>query len=168
MQCGSGLPIKSPWANSQLASALFQTTSANRVPGVPLFTKDLNCHCYDPMATCVLNPVACTNPAAGQFGTAAAYDSDYHYQRRPAENLGKGQLFQIRARMSLNTLIEFTNVLNRTKAPNPVSVNAQATQTRNAAGQVASGFGPLNTIDSITSTTISPPRPGTMVARFTF
>jgi hypothetical protein len=43
----------------------------NRVPGVPLFTQNLNCHCFDPNSTSVLNPAAWSNPATAQFGSAA-------------------------------------------------------------------------------------------------
>jgi hypothetical protein len=167
-QYSSGLPIQSPLANNQLSSTLFQTTFANRVPGVNPFAVDINCHCYDPLKTFVLNPAAWTNPATGQFGTAAAYYDDYRYQRRPVENIGLGRLFRIKERMTMNIRIEFTNVFNRAEPANPVATNAQATQTRAANGQVVSGFGALNTVNSITSTTFSPPRQGTMVARFTF
>ena len=51
----------------------------NRVPGQPLFTENLNCHCFDPSKTFVLNPAAWVNPPAGQYGTAAAYYSDYRF-----------------------------------------------------------------------------------------
>ena len=48
----AALPLQVPIANSNLNSYLFQGTSfANRVPGQPLYTVDLNCHCYDPNKT---------------------------------------------------------------------------------------------------------------------
>ena len=40
-------------------------TVMNRVPGEPLFTQDLNCHCFDPNTSFVLNPKAWVNPPAG-------------------------------------------------------------------------------------------------------
>ena len=57
----SGLPILAPASNNSLASVLYQTTFENRVPGVPLYTvPNINCHCYNPSATFVLNPAAWT------------------------------------------------------------------------------------------------------------
>jgi hypothetical protein len=55
----------------------------DRVPGVPLYTVDINCHCYDPNKTFVLHSNAWMSPPAGQFGTAAVYHDDDRYQRRP-------------------------------------------------------------------------------------
>jgi len=63
----SGLPILAPAANNALASLLFRGTFANRVPGEPLSTQDLNCHCFDPNKEFVLNPKAWTDPAQGQW-----------------------------------------------------------------------------------------------------
>jgi hypothetical protein len=135
----------------------------NRVPGQPLFLKDLNCHCFDPNTTFVLNPAAWVNPPAGQFGTAAGYYSDYRYQRRPSESMSLGRNFRIKERANLQIRADFTNIFNRTEANNPTSTNALATQTRNAAGQTTAGFGYINT-----GTTFSAPRQGTLIARFTF
>src|SRR5262249_40151687 len=98
----SGLPIRVPAAQNALASVYFRGTFANRVPGQPLFTQELNCHCYDPNKTFVLNPNAWSDPAAGQFGTAAAFYSDYRAQRRPQESLALGRTFRFRERISFN------------------------------------------------------------------
>ena len=159
----SGLPILAPVATNNLNSMLFQNTFFSRVPGVPLFTQDLNCHCFDPNKTFVLNPAAWTNPPAGQFGTAAAYYSDYRFQRRPTENFGIGRNFRIREHVSLNVRTEFTNIFNRTEMNNPTSTNALATQLKNATGQTTAGFGFIN----VTSVAASP-RQGTIVARIRF
>ena len=129
LRYGSGLPIPSPTSTNSLATYLFQSTLFNRVPGVPLFTQDLNCHCFDPNKTFVLNPAAWSNPAAGQWGTAAAYYSDYRYQRRPVENMSLGRVFRIKERANLQIRAEFTNIFNRTETNNPTATNALATQT---------------------------------------
>src|SRR6185369_3035104 len=54
LQYGSGLPIQSPFAQNAINTLLLRNVTspatgsyANRVPGVPLFTQDLNCHCFD-------------------------------------------------------------------------------------------------------------------------
>jgi hypothetical protein len=163
LRYASGLPIQSPTSTSNLATYTFQPTLMDRVPGVPLFTHDLNCHCFDPNTTFVLNPAAWVNPPAGQYGTAATYYSDYRYQRRPAENLSLARIFRVRERMSLQIRAEFTNVFNRTEMNNPTASNATATQTRNTAGQTTAGFGYINV-----GTTYGAPRSGQIVARFQF
>ena len=141
LRYGSGFPIQVPTATSGLATYTFQNTFVNRVPGVPLFTQDLNCHCFDPNTTFVPNPKAWANPAPGQFGTAAAYYNDYRYQRRPQENLSLARNFRIRERMTFQLRAEFTNIFNRTYPNNPTFGNAFATQTVNAAGQTTgAGF----------------------------
>ena len=58
-------------------------TNANRVPGEPLFLKDPNCGCFDPNKEFMLNPAAWTDPGPGQWGTAAAYYSDYRTRGGP-------------------------------------------------------------------------------------
>ena len=114
LQYSSGMPILAPSASNTLPlnNILFRTTFANRVPGVPLFTQDLNCHCIDPNKQFVLNPAAwIESPGNGQFGTSAAYYDDYRYQRRPVENFNFGRTFRIREGMTFNVRAEFTNIV---------------------------------------------------------
>jgi hypothetical protein len=158
----SGLPIAAPAAQNQLATLLFRGTFANRVAGQPLFSQDLNCHCFDPNKDFVLNPSAWSQPAAGQWGTSAAYYNDYRYQRRPSENMAFGRTFRVKERATLNVRLEFNNIFNRTYMVNPVSANAQATQTVTN-GKTSAGFGWINT-----ASVLNPPRNGTLVARFQF
>ena len=175
----SGLPILSPIANNGLQSLLLRNvgtvanaTFMNRVPGVSPFTTDINCHCYDPNTAFVLNPAAWSAPAAGQFGTAAAYYNDYRYMRRPVENMSAGRVFRINERITLNIRAEFTNIFNRARYNDPTGTavsNAQATQTRNPQGQATAGFGWISTaIGSIPATGIALPRQGQIVAKFVF
>jgi hypothetical protein len=163
LRYSSGTPIPSPTSTNNLATYLFQSTFFNRVPGVPLFTQDLNCHCFDPNKTFVLNPAAWANPAPGQWGTSAAYYSDFRYQRHPVENLSLGRVFRIKERANLQIRAEFTNAFNRTQPNNPTVTNPLATQTRNAAGQTTAGFGYINV-----GTVFSAPRQGQLIARFQF
>jgi len=159
----SGLPILAPSAQNNLSTLLFRGTFANRVPGQPLFLKDPNCHCIDPNKDFILNPAAWSDPAPGQFGTAAAYYNDYRQQRRPAETASLGRLFRIREGMSLEVRAEFFNVFNRTEFNNPDSTNALAPPIVNSAGVPTSGFGRVNP-----GSVFSPPRSGQLVARFQF
>ena len=173
LQYKSGLPLLVPAAQSNLAAYLFQTTFANRVPGQPLFLRDLNCHCFDPQTTQVLNPAAWTNPPNGQFGTAAAYYSDYRAQRRPAENMNLGRIWRIKERTTFNFRAEFTNIFNRAVVGDPSSTNFLAQVSRLPNGNTSSGFGTINAISAPTATGSAniinlSPRIGTLVARFTF
>ena len=162
VQYASGLPIQAPAAQNGLAAQLFRGTFANRVAGQPLFLQDLNCHCFDPNKVFVLNRDAWSQPAGGQWGTSAAYYTDYRFQRRPTENLAVGRTFRIRERATVNVRAEFNNIMNRTYLVNPVSNNAGAAQTI-AGGRPTAGFGWINT-----ASVQNPPRNGTIVARFQF
>ena len=166
----SGLPILAPASNNSLNSVLFQSTYQNRNPGAPLFTvPDINCHCYDPSATFVLNSKAWSDAAPGTFGTAAPYYSDYRYQRRPSENMSISRQFRMTERVSLNMRVEFNNIFNRATPPDPVATNAQATPVRAANGNTVSGFGFINTAAIAAGVSgLSGPRNGTIVARFIF
>jgi hypothetical protein len=174
LQYSSGTPIPVPSANSNLNNYLFQGPSfANRVAGQPLYTVDLNCHCYDPNATFVLNPKAWVDPAPGQFGSSAGYYNDYRTQRRPVENMNLGRTFRIGEKMSVNLRMELTNVFNRAFWSDPTGTsasNANLTQSRLSNGNTSSGFGRINTTTptAFGSTANLLPRQGVLVARFTF
>jgi hypothetical protein len=161
----SGLPIPAPTSNNRLSTLLFQNTVYNRVPGVPLFQKDLNCHCIDPTKDLVLNPAAWTDAADGQWGTSAYYYNDYRYQRRPSESVSLGRVFRLRERMALTLRMNFTNILNRTQMANPSFANPAAPVTKSPAGLYTGGFGFVNYIGG---STFLPPRQGTAEMRFTF
>ena len=160
----SGLPILVPGAQTtpSLNSLVQQGTFANRVPGQPLFLKDLDCHCFDPRNEYVLNPAAWSDPAPGTFASSTAYYSDYRQQRRPQENFNFGRTFRMGERVTLNVRAEFTNILNRATVGNPSSTNATTgTFTRNANGTTATGFGSMQTGGG-------GPRSGLLIARIQF
>lgn len=145
LRYASGLPIRVPQAQNALNSLIFQSTNANRVPGQPLFLKDPNCHCINPFKDFILNPAAWTDPAQGQWGTAAAYYSDYRQQRRYDEQMSIGKTFRFGERgTSLSFRAEFFNIFNRTYVDNPESGNALATQRAGSDGVTVSGFGRIN------------------------
>jgi hypothetical protein len=193
MRYASGLPFKVPQAGSGLATYTFQNTNVNRVPGVPLFNDtwvdmkgvthtneplDINCHCFDPNKTFVLNPKAWENPAQGQFGTANAHYSDYRQQRRPSESMSLARNFRFKERATVMIRAEFSNIFNRTGLNVPTSNSYTATQTTKN-GLTTGGFGYIspaavggNGTNPAAATTgmfaTPPPRQGTIVIRLTF
>jgi hypothetical protein len=165
----SGLPILAPSSNNRINTLLMRgatfNTVFNRVPGQPLFLKDLNCHCIDPTKDLVLNPAAWQDPADGQWGTSAPYYNDYRYERRPSESVSLGRAFRFRERMALTLRMNFTNIFNRLQMQNPSATNAVAPTTRSAAGLLTGGFGFINYVGG---STFLPPRQGTLEMRFSF
>ncbi len=174
----SGTPILVPAAVNQLNTSYFLPTASylNRVPGVPLFLQDLNCHCFDPTKTLVLNPAAWVNPPAGTYGTSPAYYNDFRSQRHPTENFNIGRVFQIREAMSLSIRAEFVNIFNRTVLPAPSATSpltaatcfvsgttGATTSTCPAGATYASGYGFEQTAAIAGGT-----RTGQIVARLRF
>lgn len=155
----SGTPILVPASTNLLNTQTFLTTSfLNRVPGVPLFLQDLDCHCFDPAKTLVLNPAAWVSPPPGTYGTSPAYYSDYRSQRHPTENFNVGRTFRIRESISFSVRAEFVNIFNRIVLPAPSSTTPLTpatcfvSSTTGATGActtpgatIASGFGFIQT-----------------------
>ena len=173
---GSGLPILTPASTNNLSTLLYRSTFFNRVPGVPLFLKDLNCHCIDPTKDLVLNPAAWSNPADGQWGTSAPYYGDFRYQRRPAESMSFGRIFRIHESIAITVRMNFQNIFNRTQMSNPTATNPLAATTCTAgsgavcanpatAGKLTGGFGFINYVGGAT---FFPPRQGTLEMRIQF
>ncbi len=186
LQYASGFLIPVPaTATSSLAQALGRGTYAVRVPGQPLYLQDLNCHCFDPANTQVLNPAAWTDPAPGTFSPGAAYYNDYRYARHPKESLSFGRVIHIREKVTMQIRAEFQNPFNRTQVPDPVSggptsknqpadtpsttnyTTGISTQTLSSGLKVySSGFGVIATRPS--GNPVAGSRSGTMTLRFTF
>jgi hypothetical protein len=149
---------------------------AQRIPGVPLFTTnwvdlngnartdelDINCHCFDPRTTQVLNPAAWTNIPEAQWGAQQNVWRDYRGFRYPTENLNLGRTFRIREQMVLNIRAEFSNVLNRVRLPQPVAAGSYTAPIVRSGGIVTGGFG------AVLPNNVQDMRQGTLVARLTF
>ena len=91
----SGTPILVPTSTNQLANQLsafnVHEPGAGRA-GCTL--ADVNCHCFDPTKTLVLNPAASIR-AGTRLGLTAFYN-DHRYQRHPVENFNMGRNFTIK------------------------------------------------------------------------
>jgi hypothetical protein len=182
----SGLPLAAPAASAAgpgYSGALASATMANltyltnqyQLPtGQPYYNTNINCHCFDPNKTIVLNPAAWANPAPGQIG-GSEYEPGFRQQRHPVENFGIGRVFRIKERASLSVRAEFTNIFNRTELVTPSTASPQTAPTCygptgtpgacSAGESYASGFGWINTG---TSSGANLPRQGQLVGRFTF
>jgi hypothetical protein len=159
----SGMPISSPASQNNIAALLFQSTVMNRVPGQPLYLKDLNDHqAWDPKKDFVLNPAAWADPAPGEWGTAASRYSDFRYRRIMSEQIGLSKQFRINERMSLNVRFELFNMFNRMLLPNPDSSNPLSIQRRSSTGETLSGYGYINAFNT------GGQRSGQLTARFRF
>jgi hypothetical protein len=174
VQYGSGLPLAPPTRVS--TNNLATGGSQIRVPGVPLYLKDPNCHCINPYTDQVLNPAGWQDPAQGVFspgptGASNLYYTDFRGPRRPQENINFGRNFRIKERMNLQIRAEFVNMFNRTYLQNITTTgNPINPPSKNGSGQITSGFGTINeaVAKGAIPTLAQPPRTGTLIARFTF
>jgi hypothetical protein len=178
LQYGSGLPLTPPAATN---TNYIGGSEQYRVPGQPLFLKNLNCGCINPYQDQVLNPAAWANPANGTFGPATGtLYGDFRSARRPQENMNLGRTFRIREKYSLSIRAEFVNIFNRTQIGNPSTTAPASALSHNSAGQLSGGFGVIN--ETVSGPNVAPsvtanavvgqlyqlPRTGTLIARFQF
>ncbi len=164
-----GTPGSSNAIGSYLATGY---TRQVRVPGVPLYLKDINCGCIDPTQETVLNPAAWQNQTAGVPGSNVVYYNDFRGQRRPVISGGIGKVFNLREGVSFSVRAEFFNLFNMMLAlGNPSTGSPQTPPTRSNAGLLTGGFGYMNytgiAANSVSST-VPTPRTGQIVARIQF
>lgn len=129
---------------------------------------DVNCKCFDPTKTQVLNPAAWENIPNGQWGANQSSIRNFRGVRTPLENANFSRNFRLREKVNLNIRIEFNNIFNRTQLPSPTVAGNFATPptkftTGPNAGLYSGGFGTLNVLSGTVT-----PRTGTYVARITF
>ena len=129
---------------------------------------DVNCKCFDPTTTLVLNPAAWENIPNGQWGNDVSNIRYFRGVRTPLENANFSRNFRIAEKVNLNVRVEFTNIFNRTQLPNPSTAGNFATPatkftTGPNTGLYSGGFGTLNVLSGTVT-----PRAGTYVARLTF
>jgi outer membrane receptor protein involved in Fe transport len=160
---GSGTPLGVPGQSGSpnTSSVLLQSSRALRIPGVPLYLEDINCHCYDPSKQQILNPAAWANPAIGTFAGTAPYFSDFRAARRPAESASFGRKFRIHEHVTFLIRAEFFNVFNRTYFAGPSTSLGPVTTS---GGLINGGFGTIN----VKSGLYTGPRNGQIVARIQF
>ena len=129
---------------------------------------DINCHCFDPTKNQVLNPAAWENIPNGQWGADQSALRFYRGMRLPDENANFARNFRIKEGVTLNLRVEFNNIFNRMRLPNPSTAgNFAATPTKFTSGAstglYSGGFGTYSVINGLIGQ-----RNGTFVARVTF
>ncbi|MEO8100559.1 MAG: TonB-dependent receptor [Acidobacteriota bacterium] len=151
--------------NSMNPFAVNWTDYDGKVHAEPL---DINCHCFDPTKTQLLNPAAWSDIPDGQWAAQTTDIRSYRGIRQPQESLNLGKNFHLREKMTVHIRVEFQNVFNRTRLPQPVVTgsykNAPTKFTTGAnVGLFNGGFGTV-----LPTAGTAGQRAGTLVARFTF
>jgi hypothetical protein len=168
----SGQLLATPTSSNSIGSYVSTGyTRMVRVPGIPLYLKDINCGCIDPTQETVLNPAAWQNQAAGVPGSNVAYYSDFRAQRRPVISGGFGKVFRLREGVWFSVRAEFFNLFNMEESlANPSTGSPQNPVTRSN-GVLTGGFGYLNytgIAGNSVSSSLPTPRTGQIVARIQF
>ena len=132
---------------------------------------DVNCHCYDPTKTQVLNPAAWVAVPNGQWAANQSSIRYYRGIRRPQESMNLSRNFRFKERYSLQVRLEMNNIFNRMLLPQPTSggppaANFSAAPT-SAGGQFTGGFGTFGNLQTGTAV-VGAARSGLFVARFQF
>jgi len=166
LQYQSAVAVARPTTNTTTPISQFLGRgpgSAQLIAGQPLYSVDwtdlsgvhhtdeldINCHCYDPTKTIVLNPKAWANIPDGVFGAQQSTIRGLRGVRQPLENVNFSRNFRIKERMSFQIRAEFQNAFNRarwgTTGSGPVNVgNFQSAPTTNAqTGLYSGGFGTI-------------------------
>jgi hypothetical protein len=142
---------------------------------------DINCKCFDPTRTQVLNPAAWVNVPDGQWANNFTSVRDFRGFRYPTENMNFGRTFRIKERVSLNVRVEFSNAFNRLQLPQPNSTatfgTKITTQTQpgiyqgaitGGFGAVGGGAGAFGTVVPLPIAGTSGYRTGLLVGRLQF
>ena len=129
---------------------------------------DINCHCFDPTKTIVLNPLAWESIPNGQWANNFSAIRYFRGIRQPQENLNVSRNFRFGERVVLHLRVEFQNVLNRTRLPNPstggnFSANPTKFTTGSNTGLYSGGFGSI-----VPTSGTNGMRTGTLIGRITF
>jgi hypothetical protein len=129
---------------------------------------DINCHCFDPTRTVVLNPQAWSAVPDGQWAADQSGIRYYRGIRTPRESANLSRNFRFKERYTLQVRVEMNNIFNRTLLPQPTSglANFAANPTASG-GQYTGGFG---TFGNLQTGAAAPgaPRSGLFIARIQF
>jgi hypothetical protein len=128
---------------------------------------DVNCHCYDPTRTQVLNPQAWVAVPNGQWAADTSGIRYFRGVRRPTENANFSRNFRFKERYSLQIRLEMSNIFNRLALPQPTSAANFGAIPTSVGGQFTGGFGTFGNLQTGAAVP-GPARSGLFVARFQF
>jgi Carboxypeptidase regulatory-like domain len=131
---------------------------------------NINCRCFDPTKTVVLNPNAWQQiPDATWTDDTSTYGF-FRAPRRPNESANLAKNFRIKERYTFQIRMEFQNIFNRAFLPAPLiaysPVNPLTTLQKAANGTYIGGFGTFGNLTN--SGALGAQRTGQLIARFTF
>jgi hypothetical protein len=128
---------------------------------------DINCRCFDPTKTLLLNPAVWENVPDGQWAADFSTIRWFRGLRRPAESANFSRNFRIKEGVLLHVRVEFQNIFNRTVLPQVSVGNFNALPVKFTTGTniglYSSGFGTINPTAGT-----SGQRAGTLIGRITF
>jgi hypothetical protein len=132
---------------------------------------DINCKCFDPEKTIVLNPNVWTAVEDGKWPISNQILSDVRGPRQPQEsgNLSRNFKFGKDGRMALQVRVEFQNIFNRKLlpiTPQISNLNWNQAPTRSTDGRYTAGFGTFGNLR--VNNAFGAERSGVFVGRFTF
>jgi len=168
----SGTLLNTPGSNNSIGGFVSTGyTRQNRIAGVPLYLKNINCGCINPSQETVLNPAAWQDQTPGVPGSNIAYFNDFRGQRRPIISGGLGKEFRIQEKVTMSLRAEFFNLLNQNLSISDPSTGSPALPPTRSNGVLTGGFGFLN-YNNIASNSVNSslptPRTGQLVLRFEF
>jgi hypothetical protein len=109
---------------------------------------DINCHCFDPLRTNLLDPTVWENVPNFEWAADVARIPSYRGPRRPSEsgNISRNFRFGKDGRFTLNVRAEFQNIFNRLLLPASIGGATSAYNVRNTVqngtpGYLSGGFG---------------------------
>jgi hypothetical protein len=129
---------------------------------------DINCRCYDPAKTIVLNPAAWESVPNATWAAQQTTIRYFRGTRIPQENANFSRNFRFGegGKVTLQVRMEFNNVFNRLRLPNPTSggnFNANPTLVN---GVYTAGFGTYGNITG--GIGVGAQRSGLLIGRLTF
>ncbi len=118
---------------------------------VALIPSTLITTAFDPTKNVIYNPAAWENIPNGQFAADQSSLRFYRGVRQPEENVNFSRNFRFKERVTLNVRVEFNNILNRMRLPNPSTAgnfaSAPTLFTSGANnGLYSGGFGTMNVL----------------------
>jgi hypothetical protein len=130
---------------------------------------DINCTCYDPAKTIVLNPAAWASVPNGQWADDLSDIRYYRGIRRPQESANLSRNFRFKeGRMTLQIRVEMNNVFNRMLLPQPFSGGQNFAANPTASGGLyIGGFGTFGNLTG-GAAAMGAQRSGLLIGRFQF